>query len=128
MNTFRIYFYLHMLSIIVAFTPAVLAVLPGGRQGTLQALERAGRIVYAPALLLTGVFGALLVGESDAFDFDQTWISLAFVVWIAMNGVFHAMVLPGQRRRDNVKVDNGNAIITVLVLVMLYLMVWKPGL
>ena len=44
-----------------------------------------------------------------------------------MNGVFHAMVLAGQRDGDTDKVNNGQAIMTVLLLVMLYLMIWKPG-
>jgi hypothetical protein len=39
---FRIFFYLHILSVIVAFAPAALAVLPGGRDGALRTLERAG--------------------------------------------------------------------------------------
>ncbi len=102
--------------------------MPGGRDGAIGVLERAGRIVYAPALILAGLFGILLVVTSDDdFKFDQTWISLAFVVWIAMNGVFHALVLAGQRQGDEAKVFNGQAIMTVLLLIMLYLMVWQPG-
>jgi hypothetical protein len=126
---FRIFFYLHILTVIVAFAPTVLAVLHGGQEGVLADLGRWGRTLYAPALVLTGLFGILAVVTAPAniFEFDQTWISLAFVVWIAMNGVFHAMVLTGQRQGDADKVTNGQAIMTVLVLVMLYLMIWKPG-
>lgn len=126
---YRIFFFLHILSVVVAFAPAVLSVLPGGRDGALATLERAGRTVYAPALILAGLFGILLVvtAPGDIFEMSQTWISLAFVVWIAMNGVFHAMVLAGQRQGDAAKVGNGQAIMTVLLLVMLYIMIWKPG-
>ena len=45
-----------------------------------------------------------------------------------MNGVFHALVIAGQKQGDAKKVENGQAIITVLLIVMLYLMIWKPGL
>jgi uncharacterized protein YqjF (DUF2071 family) len=69
-----------------------------------------------------------ILTSNDLFEFDQTWISVALVVWIVMIGVFHAMVLPGLRQGDNAKVDNGNAALTALVLFMLYLMIWKPGL
>jgi hypothetical protein len=126
---FKIFLFLHVLSVVVAFAPAVIAVLPGGRDGAIGVLERTGRIVYAPALILAGLFGILLVVNSpgDSIKFDQTWISLAFVVWIAMNGVFHALVLAGQRQGDEGKVFNGQAIMTVLLLIMLYLMVWQPG-
>jgi arginine exporter protein ArgO len=125
---FRIFFLLHMLSVIVAFAPAVIAVLPGGRDGALGVIDRAGRQVYAPALILAGFFGIMLIVTSDeAFEFSDTFVSLAFVVWIAMNGVFHALVLAGQKQNDDKKVTNGQAIITVLLIVMLYLMIWKPG-
>jgi uncharacterized membrane protein len=125
---FRIFFLLHMLSVIVAFAPAVIAVLPGGRDGALGMIDRAGRQVYSPALILAGFFGIMLIVTSDeAFEFSDTFVSLAFVVWIAMNGVFHALVLAGQKQNDEKKVNNGQAIMTVLLIVMLYLMIWKPG-
>jgi hypothetical protein len=125
---FRIFLLLHILTVIVAFAPAVMAVLPGGRDGALGLVDRAGRQVYAPALILAGFFGIMCIVTSDeVFEFSDTWISLAFVVWIAMNGVFHALVLTGQRQGDDAKVTNGHAIMTVLLLVMLYLMIWKPG-
>jgi hypothetical protein len=127
-TTYRVFFFLHILSVIVAFAPAALSVLPGGAEGALATLQRAGRTVYAPALILSGLFGILLIVSSDdVWKFDQTWISLAFVVWIAMNGVFHAMVLAGQRRGEVETVTNGQAIMTVLLLVMLWIMIWKPG-
>jgi hypothetical protein len=113
---------------VVAFAPAVVVVLPGGRDGAVGVIERAGRQVYAPALILAGLFGILgIVASDEIFEFSDTWISLAFVVWIAMNGVFHALVLVGQRQGDTARVENGQRIMTVLLLVMLYLMIWKPG-
>lgn len=125
---FKIFLFLHILTVIVAFAPSVLAVLPGGRDGAVGLLDRAGRQVYAPALILAGFFGIMLIVTSDeVFEFSDTFVSLAFVVWIAMNGVFHALVLVGQRQNDEKKVNNGQAIMTVLLLVMLYLMIWKPG-
>jgi hypothetical protein len=125
---FKIFLFLHILTVIVAFAPSVLAVLPGGRDGAVGLLDRAGRQVYAPALILAGFFGIMLIVTSDeVFEFSDTFVSLAFVVWIAMNGVFHALVLVGQRQNDEKKVNNGQAIMTVLLIVMLYLMIWKPG-
>jgi len=125
---FNILLVLHLLTAVVAFAPAVVAVLPGGRDGVVGVLDRAGRQVYAPALILTGLFGILCIVTSDeAFEFSDTFISLAFVVWIAMNGVFHALVLAGQKENDAAKVVTGQQIMTLLLLAMLYLMVFKPG-
>lgn len=129
---FKIFLFLHILSVVVAFAPAVLAVLPGGREGAVAILERAGRVVYAPALILAGLFGILCIVTSEVggvrvFEFSDTWVSLAFLVWIAMNGVFHALVLAGQRQGDESRVTNGHAIMTVLLIVMVYLMIWQPG-
>jgi hypothetical protein len=125
---FRIFFLLHMLSVIVAFAPAVIAVLPGGRDGALGVIDRAGRQVYAPALILAGFFGIMLIVTSDeAFEFSDTFVSLAFVVWIAMNGVFHAMIFPSRRAGRTDRSGLGLAIMDILLIVMLYLMIWKPG-
>lgn len=129
---FKVFLFLHILTVVVAFAPAVLAVLPGGREGLVGVLDRAGRQVYAPALILAGLFGILCIVTSEVagtkvFEFSDTWISLAFVVWIAMNGVFHGLVLAGQKAGDESKVNSGQQIMTVLLLAMLYLMIWKPG-
>ncbi len=88
-----------------------------------------GRIVYSGGLILAGLFGIFLIFASeDVWAFDQTWISLAFLVWIAMNGVFHAMVFPSRRRGRADRAPLGIAILNVLLVVMLWLMIWKPGL
>ncbi len=127
-TAFEVSLVLHILTAVVAFAPAVVAVLPGGRGGVVGVLDKAGRQVYAPALILTGLFGILCIVTSDeVFEFSDTFISLAFVVWIAMNGVFHALVLTGQKENDAAKVVTGQQIMTVLLLAMLYLMVFKPG-
>ena len=129
---FKIFLFLHIAAVIVAFAPSVLAVLPGRREGLLGTLDDVGRKVYAPALILAGLFGIACILTSDVngtalIEFSDTWISLAFVVWIAMNGVFHALVLAGQRNDDAAKVTTGHQIMTVLLVAMLYLMVFQPG-
>lgn len=126
-NYYRALYFLHIASILVAFAPVLVAVLPDGAAGARATLQRVGRQVYSPALILTGLFGILLIIERDVIDFDDLWISLAFLVWFAMIGVFHAMVMAGQRKGEMSRVANGHAVMTVLLVVMLYLMVWKPG-
>jgi hypothetical protein len=142
-TTRNILLLLHIASIVVAFAPASVHPLLGRQfgQGGPAAVQRFaafaarnGQRVYAPALLLAGLFGIGLVLESDYIDFDQTWISLAFVVWIAMNGVVHGMILPSERKvaagdtEAVQRLDLGGGLVTILFVAMLYLMIWKPGL
>jgi uncharacterized membrane protein len=84
--------------------------------------------------VLIGLFGFGLVGMSDeVWEFSQTWVWLSIVVWLAMNGVLHAMLLPAERALGSgdesagKKAETGGQILTVMLLVMLYLMVFKPG-
>jgi uncharacterized membrane protein len=142
-TTRNILLFLHITSVVVAFAPASVHPLLGRQFGedgpaALQRFSgfaaRNSRRVYAPALLLAGLFGILLVIDSDYIDFDQTWISLALLVWIAMNGVVHAVIVPAERKVGEgdaeaaKRLDLGGGLVTVLFLVMLYLMIWKPGL
>lgn len=82
-------------------------------------------------LLLTGV--AMIVMSDSVIEFSQIWVSLAFVVWLAIGGVVSAMILKGERMvsegdmKGRELASKGGAIGTVLMLIMLYLMVFKPG-
>lgn len=144
-TTYKVLFFLHILSVVVAFAPASVHPLLQRQFGadSPQMLQRLtgftsqnSRRVYSPALILAGLWGILIIvtQEGDYFAFDQLWVNLAMVVWIAMNGVVHAMIIPGERKMAageagaEKRVDTGGMIVTLLFLVMLYLMIWKPGL
>lgn len=145
---YNIVLFLHILSAFVAFAPAFVHPFLGEQTKALGQADRAavmgfivknGRRVYAPALIVTGLLGFGLQGMSDsAIEFSDGWIIGAIVVWLAMNGVLHAVVLPGEREMAQggsageveaaeKRVSAGGATITVLLLVMLYLMVFQPG-
>ena len=104
------------------------------RQQLLGFLATNSKLIYGPALIAAGAFGILLIVVSDeAWEFSQGWVSFAFLVWIAMNGVLHALLLPAERKladgdeASRSRADLGGQIITVLFIVMLWLMIWKPG-
>ena len=102
-----------------------------------------GRMIHLPALVLEGVFGLGMVfsskpGSSDdnLWGFDQAWVSISFLLWIAISGLVSAMMLPAERKLASgegdaaaleKKVTLGGQLVTVLFLVTVYLMVWKPG-
>ncbi len=131
-NAYNIFLILHVAAVVVGLGPSALTLLPGGGD-VRQAVAAAGRTVYAPSLIAAGLFGILLIftspeiGDDRVWEFSQAWISLAFLVWIAMIGVQHAMVLAGRRKGDATLEENGHKVLTVLFVVMLYLMVFKPG-
>jgi hypothetical protein len=134
----------HMISFLVAFAPAVInpilaaKVKRDGDEGALIRLSghmaSNGRQIHFPALIALGGFGIAMVLTSDpVWSFGDTWVSLAFLVWLALGGVVLGLLLPAERRlaagdlAAEPKVAMGGQIVTVLLLVMLYLMIWKPG-
>jgi uncharacterized membrane protein len=140
---YNVVLFLHILTALVAFAPAFVHPLLARQTTALDATARGkvlgmiagnGRRIYAPALILTGLFGFAMQGMSDSvIEFGDTWFWLAILVWLAMNGVLHAVLLPAERavadgdESASSRVDMGSAILTVMLLVMLYLMVFKPG-
>lgn len=143
-TTYNVVLLLHILSAMVAFAPVFVHPLIANQSKSSEPAERGrlfgfivqnGRRVYAPALIVTGVLGFGLQGLSDGvWEFDQTWMLLAIVIWIAMNGILHGLVIPTERavaegdETNASRLDIGGASITVLLIVMLYVMIWKPGL
>jgi uncharacterized membrane protein len=140
---FKIVLLLHILTVLVAFSPSFVHPLLTRQTTGFEATNRGkilglfagnGRRIYAPALIVAGLFGFALQGMSDGvIEFSQTWFWLAVVVWVAMNGLLHAMLLPAERALADgdesaaKKLDTAGMIMTVLLLVMLYLMVFRPG-
>jgi uncharacterized membrane protein len=138
----------HILAVLVAFAPAVINPLLGNhlkRTGDAAATRNwAGfTAVFTSRIALPSLVVALLTGvwmiflsETDgvqAWEFSQAWISLAFLVWFAMAGVISAVSLKGQRQMaagDTAAeklVRTGGTVGTALLVVMLYLMIFKPG-
>lgn len=140
---YRIVLILHILTAMAAFAPAFVHPLVtnqskslggDGHQGVMGFLAGNGRRLYSPALIVAGLLGFALQGmSSGVWEFSQFWILAAIVVWIAMNGVLHTLITPNERKMAAGEgdaqrlVDIGGAAISILLLVMLWLMVFKPG-
>ena len=142
---------LHILAVVVAFAPAVAHPLTSasvkraeGDEGVVRfsaAVAEPGRWVYFPALVLSGVFGGALIGlskpDADAevlWRFEQTWIWLGITIWVVLCGIVSAVILPGERKvaagdlSAQQRVATAGGILTLLVVVQVGLMVFKPGL
>jgi len=130
-NGYNFVLVLHILSAIVAFSPAIATIVTPKAIATGDDVVRTGRIVYAPALIVTGLLGIVLVLMSDeAWEFSDGWVSIAFLGWIALVGVYQALVIRGARAGGDAgrrQVVLGGQIVAALAVVLVYLMVFKPG-
>jgi uncharacterized membrane protein len=90
------------------------------------------------------ILGLALVGMSDkAWKFSQTWVWLALLLWFVLVGLVHGVHRPNVRQLDAL-VRSGSAdvaelerrgrlaatmgmVLSLLVVAMLVLMVFKPG-
>ena len=134
----------HMIAFLAAFAPAVINPIVSARMkadGDEPSLLRLvghmaamGQRIHFPALIAVGGFGIAMVLASDPiWSFGDTWVSLAFLVWLAIVGIVIGLLLPGERKlaagelEAEKTVAMAGQIVTLLLLVMLYLMIWKPG-
>jgi uncharacterized membrane protein len=119
------------------------------RSGERDAIERfigslrlVGPLVFAPATLAVLGFGIWLVLDSDAWDFGQTWIWFALVLFAAafvVGAAFQSRAAIGAQRAAAAHDDReaarqlgrwswGSRVILLLLVVATWDMVFKPGL
>ena len=141
---YNILLLLHIVAVVVAFAPAAINPLlerylvRNGGDAALQTWAGFARD-YTKKIALSALVVALVTGilmivvSDDVIEFSDTWISLAFLVWFAIAGVVSALILKGERlvaagdMKGRELLAKGGPIATVLLLVMLYLMIFKPG-
>jgi uncharacterized membrane protein len=104
-----------------------------------------------PALLIILITGIIQVLDSDFIDFSDAWISASFVIIIALGGLLGAYFIPTDKRLeaqaaeeiaaagpgpvqlsqgylDKLKQEGMMGVISgVLIIVVIFLMVVKPG-
>ncbi len=84
-----------------------------------------------PALAVSWILGMGMVGMSDkAFKMSQTWIVLALIVWVILMVVSWFLIRPSLADTSDAargRLASGIGITHLLLIVMLYLMVFKPG-
>lgn len=143
-DTYNIFLFLHVLAFLVAFAPAVINPMlkayfeKNGGEPVLRSWSgftaNYTRLFSLGALGLLLVTGIVMILLSDDFiEFSDLWISLSFLGWIAIGGVVSAMILKGEKQvaagdmSAAPKIVRGEQIASVLMLLMVYLMIFKPG-
>lgn len=140
---YNIMLLIHIGSAFVAFAPAF--VWPFVSMRLRQAGEPVGPTIarlaggnslkiHGPAFVVTGFVGFGLAGMSEkVFKMSQFWLSGAALLWFVGMGIFFGILHPAEK-----KVASGDAsaekqiamfsgILHLIVVVALYLMIWKPG-
>jgi uncharacterized membrane protein len=136
---------LHLVCVVVGFGPYFLnGLLP---RAATRASEEGARVVNAATLQISTIsqfaiygvfiFGGAMIGASDkVWKFSQSWVPISIVLWVAAVGVLHGLVLPTQRKLrdgsgDRAALTNqlsiGMGVLSLIVVVVMILMVWKPG-
>ena len=140
---YNIMLLLHVLTGFVAFAPAITHPVlstsirnAGGteRPAVFGYIAENTMRIYGSSLIISGLLGFGVAGMSDeVYRVRQGWLVAAVVVWIAMNGVLHALVRPGEKgvaagdASAERKLQVGGNVLTLLFVVQLVIMIWKPG-
>jgi uncharacterized membrane protein len=140
---YNVFLLLHILAAIVAFAPGfVWPMLTSGLRRAGKSLgPEANQVasdftmkVQGPAAVLAGIFGIGLIGLSDkVWEFSQTWISIALVLWFILLGVVFGLLLPTYRKLaggDTAAEQRAamfHGMLHLVLVLMLIVMIWKPG-
>ena len=95
-------------------------------QGAGPALAKVTTFIQAPALALL-----LFSGIMEAYSFEpreifkETWISIAFTLWIAMAVVMFFLIRAQKAETKLVQPLTG--VMHLLMVVALWAMIWQPG-
>ena len=121
---------LHILSVIAAFGP--LFTYPSMlRAGAGAEVAKWHLRLSLPALVLVWVFGMGLVGLSDdAFEVSDGWIVASLILWVGLVAVSWFLIRPRsptRSERARSMLSAGLGITHLGLVVLLWLMVFKPG-
>ncbi len=137
-TSYNVMLLLHVLAVIIAFAPAwltpiVLRAAGADRVGA-DAMQMSILRLSLPFVAVAGILGFGLAGMSDkVFKMSQTWLSIAIVLWLVQLAVLFFVARPGFKAlaegdasaRGRVMAATG--VTHLILLVTLYLMIWKPG-
>ncbi len=139
-TSYKITLLLHILAVIIAFAPAwltpILFRIAGPTdKNTSDALGLAVLRLSLPFVAIAGILGFGLAGMSEkVYKMSQTWLMVAIILWLVQLAVLFFVARPGFKAlsagdaaaRGRVMASTG--VTHLILLVMLYLMIWKPGL
>jgi uncharacterized membrane protein len=136
---YKVMLLLHVLLVVVGFAPAWLSpvlvrLTANGDRAAGEALEVSILRYSLGGLAAAGILGFGLAGMSDkVFKMTQTWLSIAIVLWLAQLVMIFFFARPAIKAftagdaSARGRIGMATGITHLLLLVMLYLMIFKPG-
>jgi len=136
---YNIMLFIHIIAVIVAFaplwlTPVLLRLTAAGDKAAADSLDVSILRFSLPGLAVAGIIGCGLVGMSEkAFTFGKPWVSTAVILWIILMAVLAVVARPAIKAfRDGDASARGRVMMStgighLILLVMVYLMIFKPG-
>jgi hypothetical protein len=120
----------HVLAVVAAFGP--LFIYPSmQRAGAGVAIAKLHLRLVLPALTLVWVLGMGMVGMSDdAWEIGDTWIVLSLLGWVVAMVASWFLIRPAltdTSERARSRMGAGIGITHLVLVVVLYLMIFKPG-
>jgi uncharacterized membrane protein len=136
----------HILMAIIGFapawlTPVLVRLTANGDRAAADALETSVLRYSLPGIGVAGLLGFGLAGMSKVEGFDeplykmsQTWLVIAIILWLVLLAVTFFVARPAIKAfRDGdtaakARISMSTGITHLILVVMLYLMIFKPGL
>lgn len=137
---YHIVLLLHVLTVIVGFaplwlTPVMIRLTAAGDKAAADGLEVSILRFSLPGIGLAGILGFGLAGMSEkVFKMSQTWLSIAAVLWVVLLALLFFVARPAIKAfRDGDAAARGRIMMVtgishLILVVTLYLMIFKPGL
>jgi uncharacterized membrane protein len=137
---YKIVLLLHVLTVIVGFaplwlTPVMIRLTAAGDKAAADGLEVSILRFSLPGIGLAGILGFGLAGMSEkVFKMSQTWLSIAAVLWVVLLALLFFVARPAIKAfRDGDAAARGRIMMVtgishLILVVTLYLMIFKPGL
>ena len=123
---------LHVLSAIIAFgaffaAPMVTRSVAGLDADTAAntGFAKVAMYIQAPALLILLITGILNAYELRPDVFKETWISIAFTLWLIMAGVMFFLIRAQKAGAKSAQALTG--VMHLLLIIALWAMIFQPG-
>jgi uncharacterized membrane protein len=130
---------IHVLAVIVGFaplwlTPVMVRLTAAGDKAAADGLEVSILRYSLPGIGIAGILGFGLAGMSDkVYKMSQSWLSIAAVLWVVLLALLFFVARPAIKAfRDGDAAARGRIMMAtgishLILVVMLYLMIFKPG-
>ncbi len=142
---YKVMLLVHILAVVIAFAPAWLTpilfrVAGPTDKNAADALGLAVLRLSLPFVAIAGIVGFGLAGMSKlpgadepAYKMSQAWLSIAIILWLVQLAVLFFVSRPAFKALSagdasaRAKVMASTGVTHLILLVMLVLMIWKPG-